>query len=217
MAVSQGLPGRIFKFLIAAVSLFGLSARFIESGSLATGLNLLSYYTFQSNIIVVVVCLIGALSRGRGSELRSVLRGGATLWILVTGLVYHFMLSSHYQWTGLFVYSNLAMHYVTPIAFVIDWLLFESKGLLRPAWPLYWLVYPLLYLVGSELRGAIDGFYPYWFVNPNRPYPKGTGSLGLMLLIILALFLFFAALGYAIFFLDRGLGKRGKSILPRPG
>ncbi|MFV0484685.1 MAG: Pr6Pr family membrane protein [Candidatus Saccharimonadales bacterium] len=38
---------------------------------------------------------------------------------------------------------------------------------LRFSRALLWLLYPLVYLVCSLLRGAYDGFYPYPFINPN--------------------------------------------------
>ncbi len=46
---------------------------------------------------------------------------------------------------------------------------------------LAWMSYPLLYMLVSLLRGSLTGFYPYWFLNPNDPYPQGVGSVSGML------------------------------------
>lgn len=40
----------------------------------------------------------------------------------------------------------------------------------------FWLAFPLLYGAISLIRGMYDGFYPYFFLNPNGHIPDGVGS-----------------------------------------
>jgi hypothetical protein len=138
------------------------------------------------------------------------LRLGSTIWILITGLVYHFMLSGASIAAGRLNFSYVALHYVAPIMAVLNWILFEEKGKARLVYAVTWLIYPLAYVGLSLLRLAIDGFYPYWFLNPLKPLPAGTGSAGVMLAIVAGLVAFFGLVGLLIAFLDRLLGKRAK-------
>jgi len=204
--------GRAAKLAIACVSLLGVGVDFGIAKTLGSSLNSLAYFTVQSNLIVAAVCLYGAFARTKGPAYAA-LRAGATLWILVTGLVFAAFLASHFGFKGLRGYSNIALHYVVPIAVLLDWLLLEPKGTLRLRHALYWIAYPFAYVVASLLRGAIDRFYPYWFLDPTRRFPEGIGGYGTMALFVLGLFIFFGALGLGLVGIDRALASRGAGTI----
>lgn len=69
------------------------------------------------------------------------------------------------------VLSNLfaAAMLLMPVAVTLDWLLDPTRVRLDPARTVVlWMAFPLLYVVYSLARGAIVGWYPYFFVNPHR-------------------------------------------------
>lgn len=176
-----------------------------DSKTFFGALNLFSYYTIQSNLLVAVAMVfsITALVKNQAdSSLLVIFKSGTVLWILVTGIVYHLLLSRLVHFQGLMAFAVLSLHYFTPLGMVINWLVFEKKGRYRYIFTLYWLSYPLLYLLGSWLRGWLTGFYPYWFINPTQPYPEGAGSMGTMLMIVGGLFLGFYLIGLLIVFMD---------------
>lgn len=198
---------RVFKLFIAILSLFGVLGMIL--GHVFSGpLDLISYFTQQSNIIVSVVLIYGALTPNKSGALKTFIRGGATLWISVTGLVYAAIIAPTAHFTGIAFLAVVIHHYIVPLAVILDWLIFEKKGDFKFTYPLYWICYPLIYCVVSLIRGAITGFYPYWFLNPTQSYPSGAGSVGMMIVLISGLLVFFIILGYVIFLIDRSLGKR---------
>ena len=203
-------PGRWCMLSIACVSLFGIVAQLCTSSSLGSALNLFSYFTIQSNLIVVAVCLYGGLARKRGAAYPA-WRCGTTLWILVTGLVFSIFLASHSSFRGIGGWANLALHYVAPSAVLLEWLFLEPKGAQRARHVLYWLAYPLGYAALSLVRGAIDGFYPYWFLDPTESFPRGVGGYAPLALFVLGLAICIGAVGLALYVLDSALAKRARA------
>jgi hypothetical protein len=61
---------------------------------------------------------------------------------------------------------NIVLHYIMPVVMVVDWLVLPPKTTLSLQQTAYWLIYPLVYLVYTLVRGAAVGFYPYPFLNP---------------------------------------------------
>jgi len=162
-----------FRLTIAAVTLAALVAQVLLAKNLAGAFNLFSYFTIQSNLIVGIVLLASTLTPSLRSD--SLLRA-ATFWILITGIVFNVLLSKVYHPTGLAAVISVVHHTATPLAMLANWIFFEEKGRTRMRDIGLWLAYPVVYLTGSMVRGLIDGFYPYWFINPTRPFPDGAGS-----------------------------------------
>jgi len=71
------------------------------------------------------------------------------------------------------------LHYITPIAFIVDWILTETK--LRYKWKylLYWIfTYPIFYQVFVIIHGTFTGNYIYYFFDVNA-----LGILGVAIFI----------------------------------
>ncbi len=100
----------------------------------------------------------------------------------------------------------MVLHDVTPILFVLFWAL-TPHGELK--WrDLRWaLIPPALYLAYALARGAVDGWYAYWFLDPSK---QGMGEFGLSIIGVLAVFAVVAGLGIAM---DRRLSPRGRSCV----
>jgi hypothetical protein len=140
----------------------------IERGVFNAG-NFFSYFTIESNILAVVAFLAGALAiyAGRKSVWLDYFRGAVTFFMVVTGIVFSLLLSGleGVQLTAV-PWDNIVLHYIIPIAIVIDWLMDRPARRFSFRQALAWMIFPILYLVYSLARGAIVNWYPYPFLNP---------------------------------------------------
>ena len=159
------------------VSAFGLWTRrpvdpglFTEQGEGVGGLigrlaDFFAYFTTDSNILILVVFAVLAV---RGTERGPVFRVvffSALLMILITGLVYGVVLSESIEREGVDVISNLFVHYLTPLAALIGWVVAGPFGWIRLRMVPAILVIPVLWLIATLIRGAIIDEYPYGFLN----------------------------------------------------
>ncbi|MFI6843164.1 Pr6Pr family membrane protein [Kitasatospora sp. NBC_00085] len=156
----------------------------------------LVYFTIQSNVIVLGY-FIGAVywmvKRGTVDAPAPRLRGAATLYILITGLVSHILLEHGANpLPGLFDgpdklqhWSSFFLHYVTPVMVIIDWLTLKPRN--ASAWrdiPL-WLAFPLGYAAIVLVRNALFSNYPmpypYFFFDPTTEgYGYVWGQIALL-------------------------------------
>jgi hypothetical protein len=185
--------GVVLSFVVAA---FGLGAApsdipglFGENGDGIGGLigrlgDYISYFTTDSNILVVIVFGVLAL-RGvdRGPVFRAVFFS-ALLMILITGVVYGVVLRGGIERQGLDVVSNLFVHYLTPLAALIGWAVAGPFGWVRLRLVPAILVLPVLWLIATLIRGAIIGEYPYDFLNV---VDLGYGLVLVNVLVVVAL------------------------------
>ena len=197
----------LFQLIIICAAAAGVVLQIIFQKGPNSGLNLLSYFTIQSNLIVAVTLSLNIYYRTNPPEWLTVLKSGAAIWILVTGLVFHFLLSQVYHPVGILMFSNILLHYIVPVGVQLNWLIFEVKGTYRHKFTFIWIAYPTLYAFISLLRAKIDGFYPYWFLNPTKNYPDGAGSFVNVLIVIALLALVFSIIGNLIVLIDRYLKK----------
>lgn len=177
--------------VLGAVALLWIPVRNIDSATFSLA-NYLSYFTVESNILGVIALLVGGLlaPQGRGWQL---FRGAATLYMLITMVVYAVLLSRidvmlNDKWI------NDVMHRYLPLVLLLDWLLVAMPQRLRPSPQLIgqWLIFPLLYGVYSLIRGPIVDWYPYPFIDPRQ---QGYLSMAIGLVVLT---LVFAALAVAM-------------------
>lgn len=167
--------------------------------------NLFCFFTIDSNLLVTATSALVALGVARG-RLFPVLWLDALVGIIVTGIVYQVALAGLYDLHGLSLFSDTMLHKVTPILFVLGWLIAGPRGALT--WPTVWwsLLYPLAWLAFTLPRGAITGFYPYPFVD------AGTLGYGSVTLNCVVIGLFFTALATGALLFDRRLAKKLWSV-----
>jgi len=164
----------IYRIIVLALSLFTIIASWsisaIESGLPLIWLIGFRYYTMQTNIMVSVWLILAIVWHNKPEALEKItgpLKGAFTLYITTTFIFFAILLAPFYQPTGFAAFSNLILHYITPIAFIVDWVLTETK--IRYKWKYlpYWTIYPLSYLVFSFILGTFTGDYLYPFLNIN--------------------------------------------------
>jgi len=189
------------------VALTGLVTQVVASAQDPAGriANLLCFFTIDSNLLVTVTSALVALGVARG-RLFAVLWLDALVGITVTGIVYQVALAGLYELHGLSLFADTVLHKVTPILFVLGWLIAGPRGALT--WRTVWwsLLYPLAWLAFTLPRGAITGFYPYPFVD------AAALGYGRVTLNCIAIGLFFTALAVGALLLDRRLSKKSLPI-----
>jgi hypothetical protein len=169
--------------------------------------NYFSFFTILTNILVALAFtgpLIDAdrrLARWSASE---GVRAAVTLYIVVVGVVYHLLIAPHWKPQGLLYGVNLVLHYVMPAAFVLDWLWFTAKGLLRWIDPVKWLTFPLVYGGWTLVHGLTTHWWPYGFVDVDAL------GLGRVIAIFGGLLTFFLVVGLGLVGLDRVFGRTGR-------
>lgn len=132
--------------------------------------NFFSFFTIQSNILAVIVLVVGGLmaASARKSRRFGFFRGATTFYMAVTGLVFAVLLSSL---EGIRLtatpWDNIVLHYIIPMVMVADWLLDPPARRIGMKKAILWLTYPLAYFVYSLVRGEIVNWYPYPFINPT--------------------------------------------------
>lgn len=187
----------------AIVGQLVLSISVVEGSGRSVGLliwNFFSFFTIDSNVLAVVVLLLGAarLVTKPGADPRwfTVLRLVAVTYMTTTGVVYNLLLRNIELPQGSTLpWSNEILHVVAPAFMVLDWLLAPGRtplGYWRSirvvvVFPIVWAVYTLIRgpFVPNELTGA-SYWYPYPFLNPHQS-PNGYLSVALYILLIAAI------------------------------
>ena len=165
-------------------------------------LRFFSYFTIQSNLLVIVSAVSLALQPARDGGFWRVVRLGGLLGITVTFFVYLVALLPILNLTGISLITDRIFHIVIPILAVGGWVLFGPRPRIdmRSVW--WVLAWPVAYIVYILIFGATTGWYPYPFVNvTDHGYP-----LVIVNGLIIAALVFAVALAYR--WLDRKLTPR---------
>lgn len=174
---------RVFRVVAALLGLAALIWIPVRSADVAgfSLANFFSYFTVLSNVLAAVVFLVGGGVDPR-SETFDKVRGAATTYMVITGIVYAVLLSNvdvqiQDAWT------NAVLHRIVPVLIVVDWVLDPPRRRNSELAPLVWLAFPVVYGVYSLIRGPIVDWYPYPFLDP-----RGSGyvplAIGLVVLVV---------------------------------
>ncbi len=132
--------------------------------------NFFSYFTILSNFLAAIIFLASAVMAHTGKQDDRVdgVRGAATLYMVITGIVYVVLLSNVDVQTPI-PWVNSVIHYLFPIVILLDWLLDPPTKRIQTRIALSWLAFPLLYAVYSLVRGPFaHDWYPYPFINVSQ-------------------------------------------------
>jgi hypothetical protein len=200
----------------ALVAAAGLAIKFGEAATTADPqfpsvfgrvANELCYFTIQSNIIVVAVCIALAWRPERWRRVAGVPRLVGLVCITVTGIVYYALLAGDEHFVGIAKVGDVLAHAVSPSLFVGTWLVFGLRGILRRRHAIQMLVFPVSWIALTLVRGAIIHVYPYDFVDV-----AANGYVAVVITIV-ALTATAAAMAGGAVALDRRLAER-YSIVP---
>ena len=210
----------LFRAGFAALTVVAIAAQAqdLAARGVLNPVNFLSYFTIQSNLIAVVVFVIGAV-RWRQEPTRrwDLVRGGAVVYMTVTFVVFALLLSNTNVDTAL-AWVNTVVHTLMPLAVIADWLLDPPRSRITFRDSLVWLVYPLAWTAYTLIRGPIAGWYPYPFLDPAN---GGYASVALYVVAILAfgtaLCWLVSWVGESPRFVTRPPAARDGLISPGPG
>ena len=144
------------------------------------GLGMLLYYTVLSNLLVMIFTgyLLWKMRReGDYWQSSSLLRlkGGITMCIMITCVIYHFMLAPLTK--DFYRLENFLCHYIVPLWFLVDTIIFDKSRQYKWFDPIVWTVLPLFYMGFAILNGFVikmdvpnakDSPFPYFFLNANK-------------------------------------------------
>jgi hypothetical protein len=147
------------------------------------------FFTILSNLTAAAVFLEGGRRQLIGARpVPDLWRGFAVVVMTITFIVFAVLLSDlQEELQTNVVWVDTVLHRLMPVAVMADWLIEPPHGPLtfrRALVP--WLAPPLVWTTFTLIRGAIDGWYPYPFLNPVN---GGYGSVALYAVAILALLL----------------------------
>ena len=164
-----------YRIIVVSLSWFTIIMGFLIS-SIDSGLPLIwltsfRYYTMQTNFMVSIWFTLAIVWHDKPEYLEKItgpLKGAFTLYITTTFVFFAILLQGLYHPTGWAAFSNFILHYLTPIAFIVDWILTETKEKYKWNYLPYWTLYPIGYLLFSLIHGSITGDYLYPFLNVSK-------------------------------------------------
>ena len=172
----------------------------------------LAYFVCAAVRLIALCRKHGEQGVDTGRPFAPVFKYTATVSLLVTMLIGHFMVFDAMMQDGHIVWHLVVMHYIVPIMALLDWLLFDEKGRM-PLWgPFAWISLGVGYLVFTMIAVGVFGLfmgggttaditpYPYTFLDPAI---AGAGGVALFSAAMVAGFI---VLGYVMVLADRLLG-----------
>ena len=176
-----------YRILIAALSWFTIIANAVlyvlTGGSILQWFNIYKSFTWQSNLIVTLWLTLAILWHNKPETLAKItgpLKGACTVYITITLIFFAILLAPFFPpptgWAG---FTNNVTHYITPIAFIVDWILTENKVRYKWKYLPYWIfTYPVVYQAFVIIHGTFTGNYIYYFFNVNA-----IGILGVAIFV----------------------------------
>ena len=207
----------IYKVVLCIVGIFSLVASTgVLDGNM--NLNIFSMFTTLSNLLCVIyfildiVYLIHNYNNKNMVEWFPLLKGITTMAITLTLIVAHFVLRMSFSFDSFYNMSFLGLHYIVPFMTILDWILFDNKGLIKVYSPLIWMIAPTVYMIvayvsaffGNGIGVNGDSKYPYNFLDIDK--------LGISKVVLNTLYIgiMFFVIGYIYYFIDKLMSGKFK-------
>jgi len=199
----------IFRIIALGVSLFGMSYRLIfvpiRGDGVSELLNMLGYFTIQSGLIVLAVFISLVINQLRGTPEKAIapsIRGAALLYIIITSVIFMVMLNNTIEAHGLNKFVLYINHLVTAIFLMIDNIISIRPQTYKWKLLLWWLIYPIAYLIFSIIEGVFFHRFRYYFLNFKEL------GFGYYIQVIVLLIFVFLTIGSFIIFINRIFRRR---------
>ncbi|MBK8549633.1 MAG: Pr6Pr family membrane protein [Ignavibacteria bacterium] len=163
-----------------------------------------SFMTILTNILVTLTYTIPLLSPESKWGLyfsKPIVHSGVLVYILIVGIIYHFMLAHIWDPKGMEKFVDILLHYVMPALYLLYWIFFTEKGNQKLINCIKWLSYPLIYVVYALIRGQISGMYPYPFIDVSK------FGFGTVLVNIFFITVGYIVMGLIVIYFDKILSK----------
>jgi hypothetical protein len=182
---------RVVVAIVGIVALVG-DFRYILGFSSFSTANYFTYFTNQSNAAGVVVLALGAwLSFRRVTDPGWLMtaRMLTATFTIISGIVFGLIVSQagDYNYRIVVPWSSQLLHFWIPSYVIIDWIFAPGRSPIP--WRRVWLVliYPVVWGGFTMWRGAIVGWYPYFFLDPGQvsgPLEFAAYSGAILLVIV---------------------------------
>ncbi len=161
-----------------------------------------AFFTVLSNLFAAILLLaMATVWRDRHSRRIDLFRGAAVVYLVVTFIVVILFLSGEDLQVAV-NWVDLVVHKIVPVFLVVDWLIDPPSTRLTARQTAVWLVFPLIWVALTLFRGALDGWYPYPFLDP------ANGGYGSVAVYVVGIFVGFLAIGGATMWLGNVLRER---------
>ena len=124
---------------------------------------MLRHFTDLTNLFAVIIFAAFAFDK-RWVATPSAL-GGVTVAMILVGILSYWLVIGPIELSSEPAIADALLHIAGPIAVIIFWLELAPKGELTVRDPFLWIVFPLVYLDYSILRGAAESDFAYRFLN----------------------------------------------------
>ena len=200
---------------------FGITGVYLNITNTPTAWRSLGFYTIQSNLICIFACVFyiwHLFSKKKLDEsLLALIQGGVVMCIMLTFLVYHFLLSPAQSFDiNTLEKSNAYVHYYLPLMILAYYLLFCKKGLMRYKTMWIWTLVPIAYCIFVFIYSAFGGRFgadgqvvPYFFLDYIKFGISGVAKWILLLTVgYLSLSAIFVCIDKFSAFVYGKIGKR---------
>ncbi len=204
-----------FRLGIAALEVVALIGHFVYVlgfRAFATA-NFFSYFTVQSAFAAVATLVLAggyALLAPRDPRWLGTLRTIVTVYVVISGIVFALIVAnaSTRDYRIEVPWSDTLLHFVVPALALVAWTV-DAALAVNPRVPwstLGWvLVYPVLWLGYTLVRGADVGWYPYFFLDETQV--GGPWGVALYCTVVLVIFVSVTA---GLVALNRGLWRTAR-------
>jgi hypothetical protein len=207
--------GKVFRAAAGILGWIALALQYalVLTGTLGTdpftrSVNFFSYFTILTNIFAALALTLPWLAPQSALGkffAKPTVRTAIAAYIIIVMIIVYFVLHHLTTFQGWNLVADLLLHYVMPVLFVIDWLVLVPKQTLKLTDTIFWLAFPVIYLVWTFIHDAYSGFYPYPFLNGTE---LGNARV---LLNEAGLLVIFLVLGFILVTGGR-LSDKGRSI-----
>ena len=198
------LVAAVIAWGVLALQLYLLISGKSAGAAIGAAIDDLSYFTIDATIFAALCFTFAGVHA-------PILRSGVALYIVTTVIIYDIVQRHAWPPAGPQLVVDLALRFIVPLLYLVDWVLFVPKTRLRPRHALLWLGFPFLYGVLSLIRGAITGWSPY-------PYLDAAHSgYGTVLMHMLFLFFVFLLGGIVFVAIGRVFGRIGDETVHHVG
>jgi hypothetical protein len=175
----------VFRLGFGALGMYALLL-FLMKGLEQPGFDLLQFvslFPIQAGFYASIILMVAGINaiRGEKSECLEPYRGAAVLYLVISALTYptqaHNGLLSPFWSAGV-------LWYVLPTAAVADWLIDPPVEAILFGNGTLWLIYPLLYIIYTLVRGRLTGWYPAMRLDPSQTNPAIIAGEFAVLVII---------------------------------
>ncbi len=179
---------RLFAGLTALLGWLALALQLLLSirltmangqGALAGVWTYVGFFTILTNVLAALA-LTAAAQGPRGAFSRFFTRPDVhtaiAMSIAIVAAIYNLLLRQLWQPQGWQIVADNILHVAMPALFLLYWWLAVPKATLR--WPqvIVWQLYPAAYFAYALIRGAVNHWYPYPFLN--------VGTLGYLHVLV---------------------------------